>query len=136
MNTKERIVQHMALAFFASAYADQADECGEPLRGEIMNQLPEVIDPAATHAARTLCHGIEHAHGVTIDALFNGLAPIWAGDRDHSPEMFGHYCAMQSMGHGVGLYDAGGDSVHDCVKIPYVEFGSLSLEKDYFQGGE
>ena len=136
MNTKEEILHHMALAFFASAYSDQAEECDQPLSGEIMDQLPEVIDPAAIHAARTLCHGIEFAHKVTIDTLFNGLAPIWAGDRDHTPEFFGHYCAMQSMGYGVGLYDAGGDSEHDCVKIPYTEFGSYSLEKDYFTGGE
>lgn len=136
MNTKEQILQHMALAFFASAFADMAEECDQPLSGEIMNQLPQVIDPAAIHAARTLCLGIERAHGVTIDALFNGLEPIWAGDREYSASIFGHYCAMQAMGHGVGLYDAGGDSVHDCVKIPYTEFGSHSLENDYFQGDE
>lgn len=136
MNTKEEILHHMALAFFASAYSDQAEECDNPLHGEIMDQLPEVIDPATIHVALTLCHGIEGAHKVAIDALFNGLASIWAGDREYTPEMFGHYCAMQAMGHGVGLSDGGGDIVRDCVKIPYLDFGSYSLEIDYFIGGE
>lgn len=54
------------------------------------------------------------------------------GDRPNTLEFFGHYAAMQAMGHGVGLADAFGDTVSDQVKVPYIEFGHLSLSKDYF----
>jgi hypothetical protein len=56
-------------------------------------------------------------------------------DRDLTPELFGHYCAMQAMGSGVGL-ESFGRSVRDAIKISYVEFGSYSLEKDYFEPDE
>jgi hypothetical protein len=46
-------------------------------------------------------------------------------------EVYAHYCAMQSMGQGVGLSDAFGSAAAARITIPYVEFGSYSLEKDY-----
>jgi hypothetical protein len=52
-------------------------------------------------------------------------------DRDLTPELFGHYLAMQAMGHGVGL-ESFGRAVRDAINVPYVEFGSHSLECDYF----
>jgi len=144
------ILRNMALAFFASAYADQAEECGQPLSGEIMDQLPGEIDPAATHAARTLAMGLigknyPKADTATIEgdklmgALYLMWAHVWAlwmhsgdfGDRDMTPELFGHYCAMQAMGNGVGL-ESFGKAVRDAIEVPYVEFGSHSLEQDYF----
>jgi len=137
--TETVIKKHMALAFFASAYADQAEECGQPLGGEIMNQIPAVIDPAALHAADTLAADMCKAHGCfRIDNVFNRVAVIQrntgdSGDREVTPEMFGHYCAMQAMGQGVGLYDAFGAEVHKQITVPYCEFGSHSLKNDYFE---
>lgn len=139
-----KIKHGMELAFFASAYADLKDEQEEPLRGEIMDQLPDEVDPAATHAANTLIMGIldgitfEPGEHVTTDAqrmlvVYMHLCNQYdrkEADRELTPELFGHYCAMQAMGHGVGL-ESFGDSVKDAIKIPYVEFGSHSLEKDY-----
>jgi hypothetical protein len=128
------ILRNMALAFFASAYADQADEAGEPMRGEIMDQLPDAIDPAAEHAARTLYMDLERKNGRTVDTIFEALCEACEGDGDrpHTEEMFGHYAAMQAMGHGVGLDDAFGSKARDLVQVPYLEFGSYSLERDYF----
>lgn len=133
------IKHHMARAFFGSAYADQAEENGEPLTGEIMNQLPPTIDPAAAHAADTLAMDMCKANDCrTIDEVFNRVSVIQhttgdKGDREVTPEMFGHYCAMQAMGHGVGLYDAFGSEVRNKITVPYCEFGSHSLEVDYFE---
>lgn len=148
---EKEIGRGMALAFFASAYADQADECGQPLRGEIMEQLPDEIDSAAWHAAATLASGMLvkffdryprlRDQGATNLALVYRAARVKReasddkGDRDLSPELFGHYCAMQAMGHGVGLESFGSD-VRDAIDVPYVEFGSHSLEKDYFEDGD
>ena len=83
---------HAAKAFFASAWADAADESEDSPIGagtEIFDVMPDTI------------------------------------------ESFGHYAAMQAMGHGVGLNDAFGDCA-EFIAVPYVEFGSHSLEKDYF----
>ena len=142
MNTHEQIKHGMALAFFASAYADQADECGQPMRGEIMDQLPDDIDPSALHAADTLATGVMHANGLK-SACFD-LESLYIradeerhnsgenGDRELTPDLFGHYLAMQAMGTGVGL-ESFGYAVRDSIKVPYCEFGSYSLEKDYFE---
>jgi hypothetical protein len=142
--TFEKIKHGMELAFFASAYADLMDEQESPLRGEIMDQLPDEVDPAATHAADTLIMGIldgvtfEADENVTTDAqrmlvVYMHLCNQYdrkEADRELSPELFGHYCAMQAMGTGVGL-ESFGSGVRDAIHIPYVEFGSHSLEKDY-----
>jgi hypothetical protein len=124
------ILTGMAKAFFACAYADQADECGQPLTGEIMDQLPADIDPAAIHAARQLYMDFERSLGLSLGGAYVHLHGI-ENMRDQSAETFGHYAAMQAMGQGVGLWEDCPSQIHE--KVPYVEFGSYSLEKDYFE---
>lgn len=144
MNISQRIERGMALAFFASAYAEQAEECGQPLSGEIMDQLPQQIDKAALHAAANLEFSIvaywamgkpkgQTQSTAIIYAHIEGIQHIAKdkGGRELTPELFGHYCAMQAMGHGVGL-DSFGRAVYDAITVPYVEFGSHSLNLDYF----
>lgn len=150
MNRLQELTQEiqtgMARAFFASAWADQCEETGNAqiLSGaEILTLIPEDIDPAALHAAQTLvfdlaranAEGFQTADGSPVSVLH---LYAWArkhaeGDREPTAENFGHYCAMQSMGHGVGLRDAFGADVADKIRIPYVEFGSHSLQLDYFE---
>ncbi|MNC35321.1 hypothetical protein D3C76_165360 [compost metagenome] len=119
----ELIKKGMARAFFGSAYADMADDCGKPLRGEIMDQLPAVIDSAALHAADTLAFQLEMMHGQPVAKLFEANNAT----NELTAQEWGHYAAMQSMGHGVGLFDYDID-----LTIPHVEFGSHSLSRDYF----
>lgn len=156
MTTANEILNGMARAFFASAWADQCEEAAQSrmLSGrDIMDLMPAEIDPAALHAAQTLATGMIRANwprrallgGVTAD---QGLRVLYryaeslpreraiggyrlVADRELTPELFGHYCAMQAMGHGVGL-ESFGHAVRDTISVPYVEFGSYSLEKDYF----
>lgn len=125
---------HAAKAFFASAWADAADESEDSPIGagtEIFDVMPDTIDPAALHAGRTLRMDIERANGWDITTLMQYLKRKADGDRESTIEIFGHYAAMQAMGHGVGLYDAFGDCA-EFVAVPYIEFGSHSLERDYF----
>lgn len=136
---QEQIEQAMAKAFFASAWAEVQEEkdVDDPtavnLSGkEIMAEMPAEIDPAALHAARTLRMDMESKNGRPIQVLFAQAVVLHDdGDREPSVEMFGHYCAMQAMGHGVGLRDAFGEAADASIVVPYVEFGSHSLERDY-----
>lgn len=134
----DEFLRHAALAFFACAWADMAEECDSipwPPGGEIMAYMPSTIDPAAIHAAKTLRFDVERVNGKTIEDLMRIIETDGDGDRPNTPEFFGHYCAMQAMGHGVGLCDAFGSDVAEKVNVPYVEFGSHSLERDYFTQG-
>ena len=133
MSIRDEIINGMALAFFACAYAEQADECEQSLAGEIMNQLPEQIDPAALHAARTLDFDMERENRTTLKEIFHYAErlPKDGADRPLSADLFGHYCAMQAMGQGVGL-ESFGYAVEENIAVPYCEFGSHSLENDYF----
>lgn len=149
MNISTQILSGMARAFFACAYADQADECGQPLGGEIMDQLPADTDPAALHAAETLARDLVAAHdfvepGLAMPAklirLYTNAERIQrqssdSGDRELTPELFGHYLAMQAMGTGVGL-ESFGNTVREFFAVPYAEFGSHSLQRDYFESGD
>jgi len=129
----DEFVKHAARAFFASAWAEQEEESGNAQGGEIMDRMPDDIDPAAIHAARTLAMDIEWKNRRTIAKLMGLVETMGCGDRPATVEYFGHYCAMQAMGHGVGLYDAFGKIVYNAIRVPYVEFGSYSLELDYFE---
>lgn len=141
-----------ARAFFGSAWADQAEETGnsDVLVGqEILAIMPDEIDPAAVHAARTLLHDMvsaaRPAHLVLgsnpltcASYLVGRVKGVHArhgvdGDCAVTAENLGHYAAMQAMGHGVGLADAFGRAVYERIHVPYIEFGSHSLEKDYFE---
>lgn len=127
--------KHAARAFFASAWADAADESENSPIGpgtEIMDVMPSEVDPAAIHAARTLRMDIERINGASVDTILGAIQCIADGDRPATMEFFGHYAAMQAMGHGVGLHDAFGQEVYETIKVPYCEFGSHSLERDYF----
>lgn len=144
-----QIAKSMALAFFASALADLREEQGAPMSGEIMDQLPDEIDPAAIHAADTLIMGLlskfefdkpDLSDSQKLALIYMKAANIFnedsrGSDRELNPDNFGHYLAMQAMGHGVGL-ESFGSAVHDAIPVPYVEFGSHSLEKDYPVEGE
>lgn len=133
------IKQHMAKAFFASAWADQCEESEQAqiISGrDVFDVMPAEIDPAAFDAAETL-----EKDFLSANKQFTCLAgaldwlqcvPTPDGDRARTAEMLGHYLAMQAMGHGVGLYEAFGSEAYDKIKVPHVEFGLGSLEKDYF----
>ena len=97
-----------------------------------MDQIPDIVDPAATHAAVTLAMDMERINFKSVAKMMEDIAHIADGDRPATMEYLGHYAAMQAMGHGVGLHDAFGRDVYKLIKVPYIEFGSYSLEQDYF----
>ncbi|KVO83333.1 hypothetical protein WL21_09885 [Burkholderia ubonensis] len=140
----------MARAFFASAYADQWEDAGitdvNPSGRDWMDLTPEETDPAALHAAETLTNDLACANpncradgAFSLDLLYAAAVAAherecteMVGDKDLTPSLFGHYLAMEAMGHGVGLLDAFGYNVADAICVPHVEFGGHSLRRDYF----
>jgi len=135
---RDEILEHMARAFFASAWADYSEQIGPhyPMGCEIMDVMPDEIDPAATKAAQDLAESLEKQHGLPLADIFTKAVEISGddGDRDKSAEMFGHYAAMGAMGHGVSLYDALGRkaaefvNTHDC----YMEFSYYDLDDEKY----
>ena len=120
-----QIVTGMARAFFASAWAEQCEEAGRSsmLSGkDIMQVMPSEMDSAAMDAGTDLAYEMERINGKSMDEIYE------AHKDKLTPELFGHYAAMQAMGHGVGLRDY---NVH--INVPYMEFGSFDLERDYFE---
>ena len=135
MNKREEILKHMSRAFFASAWADWSDEYGEGTQGNgvnVMDEMPRDIDPSAVKAARRLVKSLEALHGKSIVEIYERACIISQddGDRDKTPEMFGHYAAMGAMGHGVSLYDAFGRAAAEFVNTQAcsIEFSPADLD--------
>jgi hypothetical protein len=127
----------MARAFFACAWADYSEQIGPhyPAGCEIMDEMPDEIDPAATKAAQDLATRLEKQHGLPLAEIFQRAVEISEreneGDRERTPEMFGHYAAMGAMGHGVSLYDALGRTADKFVDSRnfYMEFTMYDLDE-------
>lgn len=135
MQIKKDFIHHASLAFFASAWTDQCEESENVsiLSGkEIMHIMPTDTDPAAIRAGESLLADMERINRCSIEVLMGIVEDFGNGDRDNTIEHFGHYCAMQAMGHGVGLRDAFGVEVHNRINVPHVEFSGYSLAVDYF----
>ncbi len=128
---EELIKEAMAKAFFASAWASAAEEAGQPPRGEIMNEMPAAIDPAAVAEAESLAAAMVRDNGRSLTDMLAWIEEHADGDREPTADMFGHYAAMQAMGHGVGLSDAFGSDVREAIKVPYLEEPQLS--RPYFR---
>ena len=125
-DTRTEIVHHMAMAYYESAYMDWR----EATHGEV-DDNGHGVDPACVWAAFDLANDLEKQHGMHLSELFTKAVEIAGpdgGDRPQTTEYFGHYCAMENMGHGVGLWDALGSDACDFVKIPYGEFSYHEMD--------
>lgn len=117
----------MARALWVTAYADAVEddpdleEMGYPAAGpgEDWVDVAPMTPPSAESAAFRLSEMIERANGVGIDDLF-GEAAIADGVTvdDLDAEEFGHYLAMQALGHGVSWFD---DHATFGIEIPHFE---------------
>lgn len=144
--TALEVKKGMARAFFLSAYASAYEEAPDTSKkkqklgyvgGRNWDDIaPKDNDEAAEGAAEDLAEQLQKDNGASdLADLYHKAMEVkefCRGDRDLTPDLFGHYLAMQAMGHGVGLDTAFGDAVHDLVKVEYQEFGMGHLAKDYF----
>lgn len=123
------IIEAAARALFVQAYASQQEElesegyesanCAGS--GEDWTDVAPATTPDALDAARELIHDLEQRNNASLDTLVSrainvdGLEDIPDGYYSD----FGHYVAMQAVGHGVSWFD---DHARFELVIPHTEF--------------
>lgn len=115
------ICEAMARAMFVTDWADRMEEKGKrfPPRTELMDAAPKTSRDAL-QAARALSAEIIKLNNVK--SLTDLLARALNAGGHGSASTFGHYLAMQAMGHGVSWYDDGNPEFG--LKLPYFEYYS------------
>lgn len=115
------IYEAMARAMFVDDWARRQEENGRqfPPRTELMDVAPRTSEDAL-NAARALAAAIIKDNNVkTLSDLYRKA--IAAGGKGDSGK-FGHYLAMEAMGHGVSWYDDGNPRFG--MKLPHFEYYS------------
>src|SRR5271169_4337033 len=109
----------MARALFVDAWARNEEEKGRSLRGELMDQAPKT-NRAAKKKAEELAAQISRLNGVILAHLYDHAIRVPGRHLSvPTPRLFGHYLAMQAMGHGVSWFD---DHPTFDLKVPRIEF--------------
>jgi hypothetical protein len=128
MNTRDKIIHGMARALFVDDWARQQEERGRrwPARADLMDLAPRT-PPRAVLAAARLARRIEQLNNTTMAKLYDRA--VAAPERhlsEPTARLFGHYLAMESLGHGVSWFD---DHPEFPLKLPHVEYydGHLSI---------
>ena len=131
---KAEILRGMARALFVVTWAVYEEERGRRLGPvDIMDVAPATPSPART-AAKILAKRFEVSnHGKTMSDLYadalNAGRTSSHSRRGTDPDTFGHYMAMQALGHGVSWFD---DNPKFPVHIPHFEFAKTSSKHYYF----
>lgn len=108
VNSANDIIMAMARAFWVDAWASREEEEGRRPAGpgeDLMDAAPPT--PAvAIHFARKYAKDFQTANDADLMALYERAAGM-PGKHDEEPteEAFGHYIAMEAMGHGVSWAD-------------------------------
>lgn len=119
-----------AAAFFVSAWGDKEEEAGRSYPGkDLMDVAPDTPDYVMKEAYRFI-GALENANKRHIASIFHKAieADVAEGkdvkNKDY-PDLFGHYLAMEAMGHGVSWWD---DHAKFEIVVPHVEFTQFDLE--------
>jgi hypothetical protein len=138
-NLLNTIIDGMARALFVQAYADAVEQGEIDVAAACMGQdwmdiAPETPKYAYNQAWRLLGK-IEELNKSSIHSLHYQAYKADGINYYHDEEyarLFGHYLAMQSLGHGVSWFD---DHTKFDLKLPYFEF-ELEDEPCVFCGGQ
>lgn len=122
-NYERQIIDAMARAMFVTTWADRMEErgLGHKLAGqELMDIAPKTSRDALAAAKKLATMFAEANEGASMNDLYARALNV-AGKHggDTSPHSFGHYMAMEAMGHGVSWTD---DHPEFKVNIPYFEY--------------
>lgn len=120
---RDEIIEAMANAFWVSSYADWWENEGtlddpHACSGEDWMDCSLDIPDTAYVLAHKFCETIEESYDLTIEQLYNNTIAL-PGKHYKDPcfEDFGHYLAMEAMGHGVSWSD---DHPDHNLKIPSI----------------
>lgn len=139
---RQQIIRGMERAFFACGWADQYDNAYDEAkeRGEedaflekhgslsgkdIMDVMPKELDPAAIRQAARVLADLERLNNTTVEAIYEEYPG------PGTPELWGHYLAMEAMGQGVGL-STDYDVPESIIRLPFPAFYEAILDKEYF----
>lgn len=126
-------LQGIARAMWVSCWADRQEEKGKRLQGELMDLAPKTPMRFLLEAARFIgnleaVNRLHHACLISRAYAADNLLHVgtetwddsaWVHDEDFHRD-FGHYLAMQAMGHGVSWWD---DHASFTITVPHVEVG-------------
>ena len=127
---REQILESAARALFVMAWANAWENSGRSTRGwggqDLMQLAPPTNERAKTIIA-TWAGKIERQHGAPLDVLYERAAAeteleIEQNGARHQrpiPDRFGHYLAMEAMGHGTTWMDDHAD--HGLGRLPHLE---------------
>lgn len=108
----------------ASGRAPEVHRAGP---GEDWNEVAPAAPASAGEAAQDLWLAIERKNGKTLGELLDDAAKADGKRPTHKyADSFGHYLAMQAMGHGVGWFD---DHKTFPLKLPHFEFHTFDGEE-------
>jgi hypothetical protein len=125
--TRDEIVDSAARAFYVDTWANRIEEREGMLpRGDLMDAAPSTPRSAERFARKFIKEVERMNRGIPIDDLYERAANMPGKHyRAPTPSDFGHYLAMEAMGHGVGWHD-------DHPKVePAIAFPGA----DYYYGG-
>lgn len=131
--TWKKLIDSISRTLFVDAWATKQENLREdgkkskdPGPGGDWFDIAPKTNAEARNAAHQLIGRIEQLNGWNLPAIFN-QAVVQGGKDD--PDKFGHYLAMQALGHGVawtdtepefGLPEIGGKMKK--FKLPHIEF--------------
>jgi len=122
-NYERQIVDAMARAMFVTTWADRMEERGRgrELAGQkLMDIAPKTSRDALAAAKNLAARFAEANEGASMNDLYaRALNVAGKHEGDTSPHSFGHYMAMEAMGHGVSWTDS---HPKFKVNIPYFEY--------------
>lgn len=115
---RAEILEGMAKAFWVTSWADYCEQMSPARRaklreeglipgpgGDWMDAAPP-MPPSAKLAAKRLAQAFEERNGATVSELLDRAMEADGGVAGRNEaDLFGHYLAMQAMGHGVGWFD-------------------------------
>jgi len=110
----------MARALFVDSWANREQERGRSHGGRDLMFVAPRTSSAAKAAANKLAHQIETLTGRSMESLYHAAeSDPGHHSRQPTPHDFGHYIAMQALGHGVSWADDHPDLPFD---VPHAEF--------------
>lgn len=127
---RAEILESAARALFVDAWASDYEESGRSTRhwaGQDLMKLAPPTNERAREMVKEWAGKIETRHGAPIDVLYERAAAATELEMEQdgkrhkapTPEDFGHYLALEGIGHGVSWMDDHAD--HGLGDLPHLE---------------